>query len=174
MFLVAVVLSACEPPPDSLLLCQTTVSSAVGNSGSIYQPMPVWDLSTGKALRMELGVLMRVAGVPADGEPERGKPVLKGFEIGIDTQDLEPAAASANRWWIPAAGSLVSGKTTTGMVPVMPDWLAKKLAPKMSSAPSATGWPVIYLLIKAVISWGGRDVECAVAVLPVELCSGCL
>jgi len=157
--------TGCEPPPDSVVYCDTAVSVQSGGS-SAYSAMGLWDVSAKGSYSLQAAVRMREAGSSVDG-------ALRGFEIEVDLQGMDRyfKPSRSLKWWLPASGYIDLTGKPPARINVLPDWLAQDMA---RSVKHAGGWPVIYVIIRAIVSMGGDDVKCSVAVIPIEVCDGCL
>lgn len=168
--------AGCDPSPTSTPYCETLVSSISGApSSSIYNPTGICDVAT-KDCWLQLGVRIRATGSSGDGEPERNGSLFKGFEIEVDAQGMDSEFKPSNslKWWLPASGYLQPSGKWSNKVKVFPDWLTRDMAAAVKQGKSASGWPVVYVIVQAVVSRDGVDVKCTAVVVPFEVCNGCL
>ena len=115
-----------------------------------------------------------------NGQPERNALMLKGFEVELDLQGMEKTVGwnvkqEQQKFWWPGSGYLSPGGKLSSRIQVIPDWLAVEMknGPIKPGKPKG-GWPVIHVLVTAVASKTGNEVESPFLVYPIMICNECL
>jgi hypothetical protein len=143
----------------------------IGTTTTTYNPQGTLDISGKQGYTLfPLMVNNLIQTEAVDGQPERNRLAIKGFEVELDLGSIPGTFPSdLLDYFEPKSGSVdPGGGKTAGAVEIFPTQLVQML-----NFPSDRR-PLVQASVRAVGSRGGVTHKSALFIYPITLCNGCL